>query len=162
MEHQKDPLVVDTTRDRLGYVMGHEGSYLQLRPVTGGLEWAAEPASVRLATEDERLEAMLERTRALNTASRNRPARDRADRRQPTADSRQPTATPCPRNVRSPSSRVTQNCTASAARPRTSRSPTAEASCSSPAAPAPTIATCLPGGSPSPTGPHQRLSPTPT
>ncbi|MET7477626.1 hypothetical protein ABZT17_25110 [Streptomyces sp. NPDC005648] len=71
MEHQKDALVVDTARNRLGYVMGHEGPYLQLRPVTGGREWDAEPANVRDATEDERLAAMRERTRALNTASSN-------------------------------------------------------------------------------------------
>ncbi|MFJ9538776.1 hypothetical protein ACIRPX_16095 [Streptomyces sp. NPDC101225] len=69
MQHHKDALVVDTMRDRLGYVMGHEGPYLQLRPVTGGREWDAEPAHVRDATEDECLQAMRERARALNAAS---------------------------------------------------------------------------------------------
>lgn len=71
MEHQKDALVVDTVRNQLGYVMGHEGPYLQLRPVTGGREWDAQPAHVRDATESERLQAMRERTRALNAASSN-------------------------------------------------------------------------------------------
>jgi hypothetical protein len=72
-EHQKNTLVVDTRTNKLGYVMGNEGPYVQLRPVTGGLEWDAAPASVRRATEDERLRAMRERTRALNSASRNGP-----------------------------------------------------------------------------------------
>ncbi|MEU3342686.1 hypothetical protein [Streptomyces sp. NPDC006668] len=69
MEHQKDALVVDTARNKLGYLMGHEGPYFQLRPVTGGREWDAQPAHVRDATEDEHLQAMRERTRALNAAS---------------------------------------------------------------------------------------------
>ncbi|WP_449352418.1 hypothetical protein [Streptomyces shaanxiensis] len=62
-------LVVDTQRDKLGYVMGHEGPYVQLRPVTGGREWDADPACVRQATDDERARAMRERTQALNSAS---------------------------------------------------------------------------------------------
>ncbi|MFE5031339.1 MULTISPECIES: hypothetical protein [unclassified Streptomyces] len=64
-------LVVDAETNRLGYVMGHEGPYVQLRPVTGGREWDADPARVRPATEGERLQAMRERTRALNAASRS-------------------------------------------------------------------------------------------
>ncbi|MBW5249809.1 hypothetical protein JGS39_12500 [Streptomyces sp. P01-B04] len=62
-------LVVDTQRDRLGYVMGHEGPYVQLRPVTGGCEWDADPDRVRRATDDERRKAIRQRTRALNSAS---------------------------------------------------------------------------------------------
>ncbi|MET9809034.1 hypothetical protein [Streptomyces halstedii] len=62
-------LVVDTQRDRLGYVMGHEGPYVQLRPVTGGCEWDADPDRVRRATDDERQKAIRQRTRALNSAS---------------------------------------------------------------------------------------------
>lgn len=62
-------LVVDTERDRLGYVMGHLGVAVQLRPVTGGREWDAEPARVRRATDEERQQAMRERTRALNSVS---------------------------------------------------------------------------------------------
>lgn len=63
-------LVVDTATNKLGYVMGHEGPYVQLRPVAGGREWDADPACVREATEDERLRAMRERCRALNYESR--------------------------------------------------------------------------------------------
>lgn len=44
-------LVVDTERNKFGYVMGHEGPYVQLRPVTGGREWDADPACVRRGTE---------------------------------------------------------------------------------------------------------------
>ena len=65
----KDALVRDSERDQLGYVMGHEGPYVQLRPVTGGRDWDADPALVRLATDEERLTALQERTRALNAAS---------------------------------------------------------------------------------------------
>jgi hypothetical protein len=38
--HPDGALVVDTQSNKLGYVMGHEGPYVQLRPVTGGREWA--------------------------------------------------------------------------------------------------------------------------
>ncbi|MDV7221669.1 hypothetical protein [Streptomyces prunicolor] len=65
----KGALVHDSERDELGYVMGHEGPYVQLRPVTGGREWDAAPALVRLATNEERLTAMQERNRALNSES---------------------------------------------------------------------------------------------
>ena len=63
-------LVIDTRSNRLGQVMGHEGPYVQLRPVIGGREWDADPARVRPATEDERLQAMRERTRAMNAFGR--------------------------------------------------------------------------------------------
>ncbi|MFE5189904.1 hypothetical protein [Streptomyces sp. NPDC056628] len=59
--------VIDTQRNKLGYVMGHEGPYVQLRPVTGGREWDADPTRVRPATEDERIQAMREHTRAMNS-----------------------------------------------------------------------------------------------
>ncbi|WP_043663948.1 hypothetical protein [Streptomyces xylophagus] len=68
-QQPKGALVHDTQRDELGYVMGHEGPYVQLRPLTGGREWDADPALVRLATNDERLTAMQERNRALNSES---------------------------------------------------------------------------------------------
>ncbi|MEI5009062.1 hypothetical protein RB196_18810 [Streptomyces sp. PmtA] len=68
-ERTDGALVVDTQSNRVGYVMGHEGPYVQLRPVTGGREWDADPARVRPATDAERLTAMRERTRALNAAS---------------------------------------------------------------------------------------------
>ncbi|MFK0280491.1 hypothetical protein ACIQVL_08465 [Streptomyces sp. NPDC090499] len=50
-------LVIDTASDQLGYVMGHEGP------------WDADPAHVRRATDEERLRALVERTRAMNTFS---------------------------------------------------------------------------------------------
>lgn len=65
-------LVVDTERNELGYVIGHEGPYVQLRPLAGGREWDADPARVRRADDEERLRAVQERTRALNAASRGR------------------------------------------------------------------------------------------
>ncbi|MEV3932892.1 hypothetical protein [Streptomyces sp. NPDC049944] len=68
-EQPEGALVVDTQRDRLGYVMGYDGPYVQLRPVTGGCEWDAGPDRVRRATDDERRKAIRERTRALNSAS---------------------------------------------------------------------------------------------
>ncbi|MER5913000.1 hypothetical protein ABT124_21490 [Streptomyces sp. NPDC001982] len=67
--HPEGTLVVDTATTKLGYVMGREGPYVQLRPVTGGRQWDADPARVRPATEDERLTAMRERTRAMNSFS---------------------------------------------------------------------------------------------
>ncbi|GAA0379110.1 hypothetical protein GCM10010319_67080 [Streptomyces blastmyceticus] len=39
--------VIDTRTDRVGQVMGHEGSRLQLRPPHGGREWEAEPDAAR-------------------------------------------------------------------------------------------------------------------
>ncbi|MEV7197750.1 hypothetical protein AB0N81_39060 [Streptomyces sp. NPDC093510] len=46
-------LVIDTARQRLGRVMGHEGPYVQLRPPSGGREWGADPARIRPADENE-------------------------------------------------------------------------------------------------------------
>ncbi|GFH36933.1 hypothetical protein [Streptomyces pacificus] len=66
---EEGDLAIDTERDKLGYVTGHEGPYVQLRPLAGGREWDADPARVRRATNDERLRAVQERTRALNAAS---------------------------------------------------------------------------------------------
>jgi hypothetical protein len=51
-------LVVDTGHaDRIGYVMGHEGPYVQLRPPGGGREWDADPEKIRPATDTEALRA---------------------------------------------------------------------------------------------------------
>lgn len=46
-------IVQDTKHNRTGRVMGHEGPYVQLRPVGGGREWDVRPAEVRLATRAE-------------------------------------------------------------------------------------------------------------
>ncbi|MFF7467953.1 hypothetical protein [Streptomyces sp. NPDC008092] len=68
-EEPAGTLVIDTASDRLGYVMGREGPYIQLRPVAEGREWDADPAHVRRATDEERLRAVAERTRAMNSFS---------------------------------------------------------------------------------------------
>ncbi|MEU9979213.1 hypothetical protein [Streptomyces sp. NPDC051014] len=64
--------MVDTASGWLGYVMGREGPYVRLRPVAEGREWDADPALVRRATDEERLRAVAERTRAMNTFSSGR------------------------------------------------------------------------------------------
>lgn len=66
---QRGALVVDEGTGKLGCVMGCTGPYVQLRPVAGGREWDADPARVREATAEERLRALRERTRALNSES---------------------------------------------------------------------------------------------
>ncbi|WP_327428576.1 MULTISPECIES: hypothetical protein [unclassified Streptomyces] len=48
---------VDTRTGKVGMVMGHEGPYVQLRPLGGGKEWDCEPGTVRRATAAERLSA---------------------------------------------------------------------------------------------------------
>ena len=58
MQPQLGTCVVDTRTGRVGFVMGHEGPYVQLRPHGGGLEWDAEPAALRDATAAERLDAV--------------------------------------------------------------------------------------------------------
>ncbi|MFK0118977.1 hypothetical protein [Streptomyces sp. NPDC090994] len=62
-----DP-VHDTARDRVGRVMGDEGPYLRVRPLTGGPEWDADPRHLRRLTRDELLSAQLAET---NTRSRS-------------------------------------------------------------------------------------------
>ena len=67
MTAHKPPIgtvVRDTELGRTGRVMGHEGPYVQLRPVDGGREWDARPSAVRLATLDERLQAGVESANA--------------------------------------------------------------------------------------------------
>lgn len=39
--------------------MGHQGPYLQIRPLGGGRDWDADPARVRPASRDELLSAQL-------------------------------------------------------------------------------------------------------
>ncbi|MBA2949154.1 hypothetical protein [Streptomyces himalayensis] len=48
---------VDTRTGKVGRVVGHEGPYVQLRPLGGGREWDCEPGAVRAATAAERLRA---------------------------------------------------------------------------------------------------------
>lgn len=49
--------VEDTARRKVGKVMGHEGPYVQLRPIGGGKEWDAEPRVLRPLTLTEALSA---------------------------------------------------------------------------------------------------------
>ncbi|MEU4064013.1 hypothetical protein AB0F25_16520 [Streptomyces wedmorensis] len=49
--------VVEISTGRVGTVMGHEGPYVQVRPLGGGREWDVEPEEVREATTSERLSA---------------------------------------------------------------------------------------------------------
>ncbi|MEV6177602.1 hypothetical protein [Streptomyces sp. NPDC052015] len=51
--------VRDTARDRVGRVMGHEGPYVQVRPLGGGREWDADPRNVRPLSQGELLSALL-------------------------------------------------------------------------------------------------------
>ncbi|GAA3292743.1 hypothetical protein [Streptomyces cinereospinus] len=39
-------LVKDTDKGKEGEVMGHEGPYVQLRPLGGGREWDADPGAL--------------------------------------------------------------------------------------------------------------------
>ncbi|MEV6738508.1 hypothetical protein AB0N14_16895 [Streptomyces sp. NPDC051104] len=48
--------------------MGHEGPYLQLRPLSGGREWDADPDRVRPLTPTELLHARLAETNARSRA----------------------------------------------------------------------------------------------
>ncbi|NDZ79162.1 hypothetical protein G3I19_11680 [Streptomyces sp. SID10853] len=49
--------VRDIASSRVGIVMGHEGPWLQLRPLGGGREWDADPARVRPVGPAELLQA---------------------------------------------------------------------------------------------------------
>lgn len=64
--------VVDTVRDRVGLVMGHEGPYLQLRPLSGGREWDADPDHVEPVAPAELLRA---RVAEVNARSRKEKGR---------------------------------------------------------------------------------------
>ncbi|MFJ3333169.1 MULTISPECIES: hypothetical protein [unclassified Streptomyces] len=55
---------MDTGTGRVGVVMGHEGPYVQLRPLGGGREWDCAPELVRAATPAERLSAATAYTNA--------------------------------------------------------------------------------------------------
>lgn len=47
--------VEDTSTGRIGKVMGCVGTYVQLRPIGGGLEWDAKPGDLQLATDAQAL-----------------------------------------------------------------------------------------------------------
>ena len=60
-------LVYDPHTRKVGEYQGTAGPHVMLRPVGGGREWEADPASVRAATPEERLSAEV---RAANDRSR--------------------------------------------------------------------------------------------
>lgn len=64
-------LVYDPHTRKVGEYRGTAGPHVMLRPVGGGREWEADPASVRAATPEERLSAEV---RAAN--DRSRPSAD--------------------------------------------------------------------------------------
>jgi hypothetical protein len=64
---EEGSLVRDTERDRVGVVMGHYGPCIQLRKLTGGREWDANPERLEKLTAREELSV---RNDARNTASR--------------------------------------------------------------------------------------------
>ncbi|MCB5912275.1 hypothetical protein [Streptomyces pinistramenti] len=54
MSYRTGIYVIDRRTGRLGRVMGCEGTYLQLRPPGGGIEWDCPPGDARLSTARER------------------------------------------------------------------------------------------------------------
>ncbi|MCI3931457.1 MULTISPECIES: hypothetical protein [unclassified Streptomyces] len=58
---------VDVRDGSVGQVMGHEGGYVQLRPVGGGREWDCPPESTAPASTGEVLRA---RVRQVNREGR--------------------------------------------------------------------------------------------
>ncbi|CAL9557434.1 hypothetical protein ACLIYM_28240 [Streptomyces fenghuangensis] len=61
--------LVDTTRDRIGELMGRSGGRYFLRPPGGGREWECLPENTRLPTPEEQLSAGV---RAANRHSEQR------------------------------------------------------------------------------------------
>lgn len=51
--------VHDSVRDRVGRVMGHVGPYIQLRPLSGGREWDADPDRLRPLSPAELLSVLV-------------------------------------------------------------------------------------------------------
>ncbi len=49
--------VVEISTGRVARVMGHQGPYVQIRPLGGGREWDVPPEELREATSTERLRA---------------------------------------------------------------------------------------------------------
>lgn len=77
--------VRDGDSGRVGLVMGHEGPYLQLRPLGGGREWDADPAHLRPLGPAELLSARVAEANARSRTGlglsdiRGSPPTDRPD-----------------------------------------------------------------------------------
>ncbi|MGX1272908.1 hypothetical protein RKD18_006102 [Streptomyces phaeoluteigriseus] len=65
--------VHDSARGRVGRVMDHVGPYVQLRPLTGGREWDADPRHLRPLTRAELLSALVAEA---NARSRRAPSQE--------------------------------------------------------------------------------------
>jgi hypothetical protein len=67
--HTPGTLLYDPATQRVGEYQDRSGPYAMLRPVGGGREWQADPATLRPATDRERLSASVhaanDRTRAV-------------------------------------------------------------------------------------------------
>ncbi|WP_046732506.1 hypothetical protein [Streptomyces humi] len=63
-------LLYDTATDQVGEYRDRSGPYAILRPVGGGREWEADPATLRPATDRERISAGV---RAANDRTRSVP-----------------------------------------------------------------------------------------
>lgn len=74
--HEPGTLLFDPSTDKVGEYRDRVGPYVMLRPVGGGREWQADPASVRPATTRERLSAGV---RAANDRSQTSPPQDAED-----------------------------------------------------------------------------------
>ncbi|MFM9448436.1 hypothetical protein [Streptomyces acidiscabies] len=66
-------LYYDPATDKVGEYQAHLGKYAMLRPIGGGTEWQADPATLRPATDKERLSAGV---KAANHLTRNDPAKN--------------------------------------------------------------------------------------
>jgi hypothetical protein len=77
--------VYDNGSGRVGVVTGHEGPYLQLRPLGGGRKWDAHPTRVRPADPAELLSARVAEANARSRSGlglgdiRGAPHTDRAE-----------------------------------------------------------------------------------
>lgn len=58
-EPQMGDVVRDAATRRVGRVMGHVGTYFQVRPLNGGKEWDALPDNLRPAAQSDALSEAL-------------------------------------------------------------------------------------------------------
>ncbi|MGW0705806.1 hypothetical protein ACWD4G_07535 [Streptomyces sp. NPDC002643] len=69
-----EPTIGDTVEDtairRVGRVMGFVGPFVQLRPISGGREWDAEPDNLRRLTLAEALSASVAAANARSRGER--------------------------------------------------------------------------------------------
>jgi len=78
--HEPGTLLFDPSTNKVGEYRDRVGPYVMLRPVGGGKEWQADPASLRPPTTRERLSAGV---RAANDRSQTPPPPDPEDMHRP-------------------------------------------------------------------------------